>query len=377
MPVVQVKGETGETSTRLFVSNLPPSCTSAQLKKHFSSKPAAGFLLTDAQVIHKQGSGPSSRCIGFVGFSNSKGASAARKYFNGSYLGAGRLNITFARDSEQRRPSSSPSSAPPPIPDVNVKSTKLNRRSQMLKSDLEAALAPRSTHAWSNDDEVKAVNQSAKKKSKNRTTGFTSPDDGEAMKCTAKQKKKPKMAMLLESDDGDLQWLREKSLSSHRSQQQMDDEVSGMGEVSQSEHDDEVGKGICDITNSVEEKKKKSGVEVYSEARLYLKNIPFSCGHDNLKDILSPYGRVTDLHIPKNDRDEDGGGDNRGYAFAQFSSPVEACAAAESLNGFTFQVYGVCVVLFKVLFLREVRISETNYERLVLPPTRHVYDSQL
>ncbi len=343
MPAVNGKGETGETSTRLFVSNLPPSCTLTQLKKHFSSKPTAGFSLTDAQVVHKPGSGSASRCIGFVGFSNSKDASAARKYFNNSYLGSGRLNITFARDSQQKHVSSSPSAAAPPsIPDLNIKSTKLNRRSQMLKSDLEAALAPRSTLAWSNDDEVKTASQSTKRKSKYGTTGFTtSSDDGKAMKCTAKQKKKkPNIAM--QSDDGDLQWLREKSKINNpqSQQQQMGDE---MIEVSQLEHANEVGKGISGIT----ENKNKSGVEAFSNARLYLKNIPFSCGYNELKNILSPYGRVTELHIPKN-VDEDGGGDNRGYAFAQFSSPVEACAAADSLNGFTFQVYGMCVV---VLFM--------------------------
>ncbi len=346
MPVVREERETaGQACTRLFVSNLSPTCTSAQLREHFSSNTAAGFLLTDVQVIRKQGSGSSSRCIGFVGFSNPEDASAARKYFNGSYLGPGRLNITFARDSEQRRVS--PSSFHPnvpPTPGEIVKSTKLNRRTQALKSDLEAALAPRCAHAWSNDDEVKAVNQSAKRKCR-KMVGSASPEFGEPMNCTAKQGKRTETSILLESDDSDLQWLREKSLNSRPPQQQVG-KKSRMGEASPLEEDDRAGMGVrADTNNMVEKKMKKSGVDAYSEARLYLKNIPFSCGHDDLKDILSFYGRVTELHIPKNDRGDDRG--NRGYAFAQVSSPVEACAAAESLNGSTFQVHCTLFVSFR------------------------------
>ncbi len=359
MPPVLAEEDTRQpASTRLFVSNLPPSCTSEQLKNHFHRMPgASGCLLTDAQVIHKQGFGSSSRCIGFVGFSTSNDATTARKYFNGSYLSSCRLNVTLARDSKQRRTTSSPfslhSSTAASIPDA--KDAKLSRRTQILKSDLEDALAPRrgGAHAWSNDDGVKApaVNQSAKRKSKKIMASAPQEKDGEES-STAKQEKRPKMSRLQESDDGDLQWLREKSLSSRRlSQQQVGEKRSEPSEeISQSslEHDDRAGKDNIRVadTNSMEEKKNKSGVEAdFSEARLYVKNIPFSCGHDDLKDVLSPYGRVTELHVPKNDRGEDGGG-NRGYAFAQFSSTVEACAAAEALNGFTFQVWCVraCVL---------------------------------
>lgn len=80
------------TSTRVFVSGLPPSFTSDHLRKHFSQKAD----VTDAHVI-------ADRRIGFLGFADHDRAQNAVKYFNKSFIRMSKISVALARPVDVNR----------------------------------------------------------------------------------------------------------------------------------------------------------------------------------------------------------------------------------------------------------------------------------
>lgn len=75
-----------ETSTRVFVSGLPPTCSNDQLRNHFATR----FQVTDAHVLPK-------RRMGFVGFKDHEAAQNAVKYFNKTFLKMSKISVDIAR----------------------------------------------------------------------------------------------------------------------------------------------------------------------------------------------------------------------------------------------------------------------------------------
>ncbi len=65
------------------------------------------------------------------------------------------------------------------------------------------------------------------------------------------------------------------------------------------------------------------------KSKLYVGNLPFSVDTDQLRDMFSEYGTVSDA-IVLTDRDT---GRSRGFGFVTMNSGEEAVKAAEGLNG--------------------------------------------
>lgn len=67
--------------------------------------------------------------------------------------------------------------------------------------------------------------------------------------------------------------------------------------------------------------------------RLYVGNLPFSAGEDEVRELFSRNGRtVTDVHLVT-DRDT---GRPRGFGFVEMGSQDEADGAIRELNGMDF-----------------------------------------
>lgn len=62
--------------------------------------------------------------------------------------------------------------------------------------------------------------------------------------------------------------------------------------------------------------------------RLYVGNLAFSTTDEDLRELFSPYGNVTDVRVVS-DRDT---GRSRGFGFVEFSNDDEARAAMAALN---------------------------------------------
>ncbi len=63
--------------------------------------------------------------------------------------------------------------------------------------------------------------------------------------------------------------------------------------------------------------------------KLYIGNIPFSISEDELSDLFSSIGNVSNVYLPT-DKET---GRSRGFAFIEMSSEDEASAAVNKLNG--------------------------------------------
>ena len=79
--------------SRLIVKNLPSTITENKFRKTFSSQ---GGEVTDVQLKYtKEGT---FRHFGFVGFKTEEGAQKAKKYFNGTYIGATKVSVEICAD---------------------------------------------------------------------------------------------------------------------------------------------------------------------------------------------------------------------------------------------------------------------------------------
>lgn len=74
-----------ETSSRIFVRNLPPRFSEDEFRKVFSKYP-----ITDIKLFEN-------RRFGYVGYKSPEEAASAVKYFNKSFIRLSKINVEIAR----------------------------------------------------------------------------------------------------------------------------------------------------------------------------------------------------------------------------------------------------------------------------------------
>ncbi len=63
--------------------------------------------------------------------------------------------------------------------------------------------------------------------------------------------------------------------------------------------------------------------------RIYVGNLPYSVGEDELREMFAPFGQVASANVIT-DRDS---GQSKGFGFVEMASSTEAQAAIAGLNG--------------------------------------------
>lgn len=115
-----------ESSSRLFVKNLPPTINETDFRRHFSS---GGREITDIKLIPK-------RRIGYVGYKTPEEAAKAVKYLNKSYIRMSKIAVELARPiSDPALPSSRlarhvANKLPTPEPEPKATKGKVSERPQ-------------------------------------------------------------------------------------------------------------------------------------------------------------------------------------------------------------------------------------------------------
>lgn len=80
-------------SSRLIVKNLPLYVTPASLRAHFEQQGSPNGTVTDVQLAMTP-SGVSRR-FGFIGYKTPGEAAAIKDWFDKSYIGTTRINVSF------------------------------------------------------------------------------------------------------------------------------------------------------------------------------------------------------------------------------------------------------------------------------------------
>ncbi|KAF8549405.1 hypothetical protein OG21DRAFT_1470054 [Imleria badia] len=91
--------------SRLLVKHLPPTLSLERLRKHFEQKGAPPGTITDIKIAHKPDG--TSRRFAFVGFKTDKEATAARDWFDRTFIDSARISVTIAegaKDAPAPRP---------------------------------------------------------------------------------------------------------------------------------------------------------------------------------------------------------------------------------------------------------------------------------
>eukprot|EP01041_Mallomonas_annulata_P007130 gene7130-14504_t len=72
--------------------------------------------------------------------------------------------------------------------------------------------------------------------------------------------------------------------------------------------------------------------DVQDSGRLFVRNLPYSCSEDELRELFAPYGPLTEIHLPL-DQERKG----KGFGFIQYMIPEHAHAAKTAVDGTPFQ----------------------------------------
>lgn len=79
--------------SRLIVKNLPIYATPDKLREHFRQKGCPEGTITDIKVASKADG--TARQFGFVGYKTEQEASAAKEWFDKTFIGGSRLHVNI------------------------------------------------------------------------------------------------------------------------------------------------------------------------------------------------------------------------------------------------------------------------------------------
>ncbi|DAZ92847.1 TPA: hypothetical protein N0F65_012518 [Lagenidium giganteum] len=361
--------DTNTESTRLYVQNLPAYVDTKRLREHFATQGE----VTDAVVV-KTKDGTKSRRFGFVGYKTAEQARAAKKFFHLSFLDTCRLNVqvAVAREADDKaRPWSKYSAGSSRFQggsgedaDVSVaeekgsdgaktdkKSSKLTKpvaeeTSEEFQEFMETMQSRSKTRFWANDDvqgpEAQAAKAEAAKllhdsEDEEDDVNLELPEDSDdeedtkAMDMSDMDYLRSKVSKKIDKDDDD-------------SEAEGEDDDMNSADGGDDDDDDRDAKKVSKKgTTSGTIVDADAAVEEKPSSRLFVRNLPYTAVEEDLMDLCSAYGTVTEVHMPLDETKR-----RKGFGFVQFQSTVDAQAALDALNGFAFQGRLLHVIFAKV-----------------------------
>ncbi|KAK0445041.1 uncharacterized protein EV420DRAFT_1648558 [Desarmillaria tabescens] len=303
--------------SRLIVKNLPPYITPERLRKHFEQKGCPQGTLTDLKVAHKQDG--TSRRFGFVGYKTEEEASAAKEWFDKTFIDSARIFVNViegAKDAPAPRPNKRPRLDPPadmPSKQSTRPTTKTAVREDKAKSAKESRLdefmevmQPRTKKgpSWANEAQQEASTSS-------RTLDMDMQDP---------EVNAPDTEPVNQEGLSDLDWMKR-----HLSKKV--DEVERVFE----QPDDEEP---ASTTPAVPEAPKDPTEEtILQTSRLFVRNLAFSCTDTELQELFSRYGEISQVHIPLDAQTKQ----SKGLAYITFARAADAVSAYKALDRKSFQ----------------------------------------
>ena len=258
------------STTRVFVSGLPPSFTSKDLRSFFGKK----FTVTDAHVLPN-------RRIGFVGLTNHDVAEQAAKYFNRSFIKMSKISVELAKPVDVQRDTSG-RAAPVSHP--------LAR--DQPESPIQASINQKRKRDR-NDDGEALRGQEGSEQHNTFTLEVSTPIQNDQINETVTHDiDEPQQGV--PASDGD--WLRNKT-SRVLDLEGPADEARRATLAIPLRQDDQSSATVEDA--NVEEQNEEVIEEKpqITNGRLFLRNLSFEVTEADLRNLLSPFGTVEEVSI--------------------------------------------------------------------------------
>ena len=285
------------STTRVFVSGLPPSFNSKDLRAFFGDK----FTVTDAHVLPD-------RRIGFVGLADHESAEKSTKYFNKSFIRMSKISVELARPVDVKRSNSGQATLiAGRTPRHDAGAVDGERRMLKRKRDkLDDGEQLHSQPASKQEDVAQPQKSRLASKMNNAATDEPSASSQEH------DGNQSRIHALSESADGtmtpngpdpqpvtapDSDWLRGKT------SRVLD--LEGPGEQPQQtatvvlQSPEPESNTTLERTddNGQDEQSNEDGPEV-PNGRLFLRNLAFEATDDDVRTLLTPFGTVQEVSLP-------------------------------------------------------------------------------
>jgi len=330
--------------------------------------------------------------FGFVGFRNDAQAEAALRYFHNTFLGTLRISVEIAKKvGDKNLPQYNRSKnkkdkvaeketavviddssvnrhdLPSHVKTDNKQITNTNPAVKVDQSKLDflEAMKPRGqAQKWGNDESKIAAGQSVAADNPDdsdeeeddeyqEVAAMSSPSKVESSVLSFKQDEPERRSV-----SADLAYLRSKvradfefSEDEEEEEVEDDDDTSTVPiSIASRVVNERSNSGIVDNNNNTRESTddksalKEENLDLDSDhkedsdndndgtARLFVRNLPFGCAEDELSSLFSPFGVLSEVHIPI-DKERRG----KGFGFIQFMIPEQAMRAMSELDGSSFQ----------------------------------------
>jgi len=312
--------------SRLIVKNLPAYLTQSRLREHFESKDGPGGTLTDVKVVLKPDG--ISRRFGFIGYKSDAEAAKAKSWFDRTFVDSSRIFVEIVegvkdaptpRPNKRSRTGPSPSEMPSQQPDQLMRSKPKASGSNSVEKSVTAkddqldeflqVMKPRTKKgpSWADEQPVASSSKSS------IPSARTLPSQGSEQ--------------VSEVPEGlsDMDWLR-------RHTKQSVDAPDKAFEQSDDEADDDPAKSPVLIENE-HTTKDPIKATILQTARLFLRNLSYSCTSEELLGLFGSFGSVAQVHIPLDPKTQT----QKGFAYVSFADPLNAVAAYERLDKTSFQ----------------------------------------
>ncbi|KAJ7771000.1 hypothetical protein DFH07DRAFT_804474 [Mycena maculata] len=305
--------------SRLLIQNLPVYVTPTRLREHFEQKGGPGGTITDSKVASKPDG--TSRRFGFIGYKTEKQALTAKEWFHRTFIDSTRIKVDViegAKDAPDPRPNKRPrlgpspneistsfAKAPPPPPTKTSGDSQLDEYMQVMQ--------PRGNkgRTWANEAAPTVAAEAAPPEA---TDADAMDPDGEPQR---------------EEGLSDLDWMKRRMSKNvdvkEKVFEQSDDENTEpvlppppppLPTIAQSESPKDPTKEI-----------------ILQTSRLFVRNLAFSCTDADLHEFFSPFGEISQVHIPLDPATKQ----TKGVAYVTFAQAASALAAYERLDKKSFQ----------------------------------------
>ncbi|KAJ7065748.1 hypothetical protein C8F01DRAFT_1351795, partial [Mycena amicta] len=245
-----------------------------------------------------------SRRFGFVGYKTDAQAAATKEWFHRTYIDSTKIKVEVvdgAKDAPAPRPNQQPRLGPspndPPLKPTAVKEPKEGKQFE----EFAQIMKPREKKRWANE----AAHSTPLEIPPDIPTNNMDEDD------------------VAEETISDLEWMRRRMT-----------EKAAVVEKAFEQSDDEADTAPDTAPPAAEEPPLDSTkATILQTARLFVRNLAFSCSEQDLQDFFSPFGDISQVHIPLDPTSKQ----LKGVAYVTFRQAADALSAYEALDRKSFQ----------------------------------------